>query len=217
MTLSASSFRSSSFRSSAALQNVATARSRSCTRQSALREPHPRQRVAAVDLDHLLEDLDGFAIATSALIARRDLVPGAERVAREPELRVDLREPRRHVPVAIGQLRRVRTDQLPNLLVDGDGLEREALGGVVLPHPVIGGDRVRVGLHARLQVPDLQQGPGVPRVLLDDLLILLDRPVVLSLVDVLLSGQEDLLAFGRHCCSERTFGCAKRTGLSGKF
>ena len=129
---------------------------------------------------------------------RRDLVVGRERVAGQAELGVDLGELRDDVAVAVGEMRRVLADDLADLLVDGDRFEREALGRVVLADPIVGGDRFGVRLEPRLQVTDLQQGPSVGRILLDDLLVLRDRPVVLLLLDVLLGGLEDFLAIDRH-------------------
>jgi hypothetical protein len=91
-------------------------------------------------------------------------------------------------------MRDVLLDELADLLVDGNRLQREALRRVELTDAVVGGDRFRVRLHPRLQITDLQQCPSVVRILLDDSLVLLDRLVELLLVDMLLSGLEYLLS-----------------------
>ncbi len=89
-------------------------------------------------------------------------------------------------------------DDLADLFVNSDGFEREALRRVILSDPLVGGDRVGVRLHLRLQVTDLQQGPSVVRILLDDLLVFRDRPVVSFFLYVTLGGQEHLLAVNGH-------------------
>jgi hypothetical protein len=151
-----------------------------------LGEPQVRQRVRRIELDHSTENVDGLAIATAALQPGRHLVVGGERVAGQPELRVDLGELRDDMAVAIRELRRVLLDELADLLVDGDGLEREALRRVVLPDAIVRRDRFGIGLEARLEVTDLEERASVVRILLDDPLVLGDGPVVLLLLDVLL-------------------------------
>src|SRR5690606_12162362 len=132
-------------------------------------------------------------------------VIGRKRVAGQPELRVDLGGLWYDVTEAIGQLRGMLPDQLPDLLVDGDCFERKTLGSVELADAIIGGDRLGVRHHARLQIADLQQGPSVVRILLDDLLVLLYCAVVLLFVDVLLSSLEYLLAIDSHVPSLKGF------------
>ena len=90
-------------------------------------------------------------------------------------------------------------DDLENLLVDGDGFEREALRRVVLADALVGGNRIGIGLQLELQVADLQQNPSIVGILLDDLLILRNRPVVSFLLYETLGGQENLLAVDRQC------------------
>ncbi len=51
-----------------------------------------RQRIGRIELDDLPEDLDGLLVLVLALQARRDLVERGERVARQPELLVQLGE-----------------------------------------------------------------------------------------------------------------------------
>ena len=182
-TFSASSRRFSRIRSSAAVQNESIASSTDCTRQQA----SARRRCGN-------GFVDGVAIAPRALQTRGDLVVCSERVAGEPELGIDGRELGDDVPVAIFQLRDVLLDELADLLVDRDRLQREALRRVELTDAIVGGDRLGVRVHPSLQITDLQQCPSVVRILLDDLLVLLDRPVELLLVDVLLCGLEYLLA-----------------------
>ena len=72
-----------------------------------LGEAQVRQRVGRVELDDLAEDLDGFLVAVLALQARRHLVERRERVARQAELLVELRELRRDVRVLVLELRDV--------------------------------------------------------------------------------------------------------------
>jgi len=153
-----------------------------------------RQRIRGVERHHLPEDVDGVPVAAGALQPDRDLVVGRECVRRQAELGVDRRELRNDLPVPVFEVRDVLLDELADLFVDRDRLQREALRRVVLADSVVGGNRFRVCLHTRLQITDLQQGPSVVRILLDDLLVLLDRLVELLLVDMLLSGLEYLLA-----------------------
>jgi hypothetical protein len=163
-----------------------------------LREPQVRQRIGRIELDELAEDVDRVAIAPRLLQPRRDLVVRRERIGHETELRVQLRELRNDVSVTVLEVRNVLVDDLADLLVDGDRLERETLLRVVLADALVRRDRFRVGLELRLQIADLQQGPSVVRILLDDLLVLRDRLVVLLLRDVRLGGLEHLLAVDRH-------------------
>ncbi len=86
---------------SAAELKRATALSMSLTRMKASARPQVRERVLRIEVDDLLEDVDGVAIAPGALEARRHLVVGGERVAREAELGVDLGEARDDVPEAV--------------------------------------------------------------------------------------------------------------------
>ena len=51
-----------------------------------------RQRVGRIELDNLAKDLDGLRVAVLALQAGGDLVERRERVARQPELLVELGE-----------------------------------------------------------------------------------------------------------------------------
>jgi hypothetical protein len=110
----------------------------------------------------------------------------------------------------IGQIGRVLLDDLADLFVDRDGLEREALSRVVLADPIVGRDRLGISLQARLQISDLEERPSVVRILLDDLLVLRDRPVVPLFLDVLLGALENFLSVDRH--DERR-KAAKRVGL----
>ena len=96
--------------------------------------------------------------------------------------------------VPIFQVRDVFLDELADLLVDGDGLEREALRRIELADPVVCRDRLCVRVHPRLQITNLQQDPSVVRILLDDFLVLLQRLVEPLLVDMLLRCLEYLLA-----------------------
>lgn len=174
-----------------------------------------RQRVGRVELDDLAEDLDGLRVAVLALQARGDLVERGERVARQPELLVELRELRRDVPVALLELGHVLRDDLADLLVDRDGLQGEALARVELPDALVSAHGVGVGLHLRLEVADLQEGPRVVRILLDDPLVLDDRLVVLLLLDVLLGGGEHLFSVNRHGsgCSSNRLGVLREDAL----
>ncbi len=114
------------------------------------RQAQMRQRVLRVEPDHLAEDFDRFAIATRTLQARRHFVVGGERVAGQAELGIDLGQLGHDVPVAIGQIRSVLLDQLADLLVDGDCLEREALRRVILANAIVGRDGLGVSREPRL-------------------------------------------------------------------
>ena len=72
-----------------------------------LGEAQVRQRVGRVELDDLAEDVDRLPVAVLALQARRHLVERGERVARQTELLVELRELRRDVRVLVLELRDV--------------------------------------------------------------------------------------------------------------
>ena len=65
-------------------------------------------------------------------------------------------------------------------------------------HPLVGGDRRLEGLHARLQIADLQQRASVIGILLDELVVLGNRPVEALLFDELLGSLEDLFAVDGH-------------------
>jgi hypothetical protein len=175
--------------------------------RESLREAKVRQGIGGVEVDDPPEDVDRLGVAVLTLEAGRNFVEGRERVARQPELLVELGELRRDVRVPVLELGDVFRDDLADLLVDRDGLQGEALARVELPDPLVRPDRVGIGLHLRLEVADLQQGPCVVRILLDDLLVLDDRLVVLLLLDVLLGGGEYLFAVDRH-----DSGCSSGSG-----
>ena len=186
--------------------------------QQRLGQAQVGQRVRRVELDDLAEDVERLAVAALLLQTRRDLVEGLQGVARQPERLVKLGELRRDVGVLVLELRDVLPDDLADLLEDGDRLQREALARVELADPLVGDDGVGVRLHLRLQIADLQEDPGVVRILLDDPLILRDRPVVPLLLDVLLGGCEDLLAVNRHDseCSSNWLGVSRRGTVLGR-
>src|SRR6187401_1691841 len=96
-------------------------------------------------------------------------------------------------------------DELADLLVDGDRLERKPLGSVELTHAIVGRNGFRKRQHARLKIADLQKRPGIVRIFLDDLLVFLDCAVVLLLVDVLLCSLEYSLAIDSHVPSLKGF------------
>ena len=64
-----------------------------------LGEAQVGQGVGRVELDDLAEDVDGLLVAVLALQAGRHLVERGERVARQPELLIELGELRRDVRV----------------------------------------------------------------------------------------------------------------------
>jgi len=109
-----------------------------------------RERVLRVEPDHLREDVDRLAIAPGTLQTSRDLVVGRKRVARQAELRVDLGQLGHDMPIAVGQVRRMLLDQLADLLVDGDRLEREALRRIVLADAIVRRDCLGVSREPRL-------------------------------------------------------------------
>lgn len=162
-----------------------------------------RQRVFRVQLDGLAQDLDGFAVATEGLIIRGDFVVGDERIAHEAQLGVDLGELGQDVGVLRREVGRVFLDELADLFEDGDRLQVEPLSRIVARDLVVGGDGAFVVEHARLKVTDTKEGPGVSRVVLDDLLILQDSLVVFLLVDQLGGGLEGLVSIECHDASRR--------------
>jgi len=157
-----------------------------------------RQRIDRVELYDFSEYFDGLGLAARALQARRHFVERAERVARQAELVVKLREFWDDVRVLFLELREVLGDDFADLFVDRDRFQRVALARVEPADSFVGRDRAGVILHFRLEVANLQEGPSVVRIFLDDLLILDDRLVVLLLLDVLLGGDESLLTVDRH-------------------
>ena len=178
-------------------------------------EPQVRERIGRIELDDLPEDVDRFLIFLLPLQARRDLVEGGERVARETELLIELGELRRDVPVPLLELRDVLRDDLADLLVDGDRFEREALVRIELPYRLVSADRVGVEPLLCLQVTDLEQGPSIVRICIDQLPELCDRLVVLLLLDVLLGGLEHLVAINRHVDEGSSHGATDRVGRPG--
>jgi hypothetical protein len=164
------------------------------------REAKVGQGIGRVELDDTPEHVDRFGVALLALQPGRVLVERGERVAREAELLIEIREQRSDVTVSLLEMRDVLRDEFANLLVDGDRLQREALRSVVLADPLVGRDGVPELRHFRLQIADLQESPSVVRILLDDLLVLRDRPVVLLLLDELLGVRLYPLAINRHGC-----------------
>ncbi len=157
-----------------------------------------RERVGRVEIDDLAEDLDRLVVAVLALEARRDLVERGQGVADEPELLIELGELGGDVRVLVLEGGDVARDRLADLLVDRDGLQRKALLRVELSHALVGRDGRAVLLGLELEVSQLQQGPCVVRILLDDPFVLDHRLVVLLLLDVLLGGGEYLFAVNRH-------------------
>ncbi len=89
-------------------------------------------------------------------------------------------------------------DDLADLLVDGDRLEREALEAVELADALVGGDRLDVLLQLEMEVADLQERADVLRIVGDELLILDDSLVVALLLDELLRRLKHLFAINRH-------------------
>ncbi len=163
-----------------------------------LGEPEMRQRVRRIEIDDAPEHFDRFGVAPLALQPRRDFVERCERVADEAELLVELRQLRRDVAVFFFELREMLRDDLADLLVDGDRFEREPLTRVVLADALVGRNGVRERLHLRLEISNLEEGPCVVRILLDQLLVLENRLVVLLLLDELLGGREHLFAVDGH-------------------
>ena len=163
-----------------------------------LRQAKVRKRVRGIELDDPTEHFDRFLIALLALEARRDFVEGRERVARQTELLIEIRELRCNVPVFLFEMRDVLRDDLADLLVDRDRFEREALVRVQLSDGLVRRDGVGMRAHLLLQIADLEEGPSIVRIRLDQLLQLYDRLVVFLLLDELLGGLEHLVAIYRH-------------------
>src|SRR5690606_32950011 len=114
--------------------DVSHARERLC-------ETQVGERVGRIELDDPPEDVDRLRIALLPLEPGRHLVERGERVARQAELLIELRELRRDVPVPLLEVRYVLADDLADLLVDGDRLEREALVRVELSDRLVRRDR----------------------------------------------------------------------------
>ncbi len=161
-------------------------------------ESQVRQRIRRVERDDLAEHVERFLIALLTREAHRDFVERGERVAHETELLIELGELRRDVRVALFEVRDVLADDLADLLVDCNRLEREALLGVVATDALVRRDRLGIRLLLQLQIADLQQGPNVVRIAVDELLVLEDRLVVALLLYELGGGLEDLFAINRH-------------------
>src|SRR5262249_47623467 len=96
-----------------------------------------RERVLRVELDDLAEDVDRVAIAVRALVPRRHLVVGGERVAHEAELNVSFGELRDDVAEAVLEVRDVLVNDLADLLEDRDRFRVKALRRVELPDALV--------------------------------------------------------------------------------
>ena len=170
------------------------------TRESASARRRCGSGFVGSSVDDLAEDVDAprrraagaeRRVATSSSAASASLV--------EPELLIELGELRRDVRVAVLEVRDVLRDDLADLLVDRDRLEREALLRVEACR------RARRWRSPRRRPPSSDwRSPIFSSVrasfgsLVDELLVLEDRLVVLLLLDELLGGLEYLVAINRH-------------------
>jgi hypothetical protein len=175
-----------------------------------VRHPQVGDGVLRVELEDLLEDVEGVSLAPLVPQPRRDLVVGRQGVAGQSQLGVDLGQARDDVAVLGLEMAGVALDDPADLLVDRDGFDREPLTIVVLADPLVGGDGALVLLYLQVEIADLEQGAHVTRIVSDELLVLRDRLVVPFFVDKFLRDLEDLLAIDRHLgwCSSNGGACS---------
>jgi hypothetical protein len=121
---------------------------------------------------------------------RGDALEVLHRIGQQAELAIQLGELEVHFDHA-----RV---ELEDLLVDGDGLQVEALLAVELGDLEVRLGRLGLRPLLRVQVADLQPDADVFRIVLDDLQVLLDRAVGLPLLDVLARRVHDLAFVEGH-------------------
>ncbi len=130
-------------------------------------DPQVGDGVLGIELDDLLEDVE--RVPFSPLLAQPGsyLVVGRQGVAGQAELGVDLGQARHDVAVAPLEMLGVAPDDAADLLVDRDGLHREAFAVVELADLLVGLDGGFVGVELEVQVADLEKGPNVSRVVDD--------------------------------------------------
>ncbi len=146
--------------------------------------------VRRVRLRHLLVDPDGgHGVVVLRVVVREDLVL-ALRLRREALLRVQLGEPL--VDVEAGRIQPV------DLLVDRDAAQEEAVAREVLGDLREVRDGLLVPVQAREEVTHLVQDVDVAGNLLEDLLVVLERRVDLSLRQGFLGRSHERVALACH-------------------
>ncbi|EAU65709.1 hypothetical protein STIAU_7806 [Stigmatella aurantiaca DW4/3-1] len=149
----------------------------------------PRRHVLGVEVHHPLERVErGLGIARLVVVVGDDLEVG-HRLGHQPKLLVEFRQLQVHV-------QEVRVE-LEDLLVEGNGLQEEAIRGVALGDL---GEEVRgldVVVLLLVQLAHLLEDPHVLRVGFQNLLVLLDGLVIGALRDELRGGFDDLVLVHR--------------------
>src|SRR5205823_4025934 len=103
--------------------------------------------------------------------------------------------------VKVGELRvdvELGRIELVDLLVDRDGLEEEAVAGVVIGDLAEGLYRLVGAVDAHPQIADAIQRIDVVRIVVEKPLVLFDGRLDLALGDELLGVGDDLIALNRH-------------------
>ena len=83
--------------------------------------------------------------------------------------------------------------ELADLLVHGDSLDRESLGGIGIAHTLKTGRGLVVIAHAGVEVSNGVTHREILGIILEDLVVLSDGILQLALLDILLRSAEDLL------------------------
>ena len=170
---------------------------------------NPVAGVVRVDVDHLLQGLQ-IAVDPASLVEHcGDGLVVRQRVAEQPELEVEVSQPQLRLDVA-----RIYTEEE---LVRRDRFEEEPMRDVVVRDLVVRPSRSLRLAVSGLNIADLQEDPDVVRMLLDDLLVLLDRLLVRALLNVLLGRGGDFITIDRQCLSGCRAGTMERgtTGTTG--
>ena len=155
-----------------------------------LRELDPGRDVVGIEVDQLANRRQRLFGLTFAMEVGRDALEVLHRVRQQPQLAVQLGQ----LEVDVDQAR----VELEDLLVDRDGLEVEALLAVELRDLEIGLGRLGLGALFGVQVADLEPDADVLRVLLNDLEVLLDRLVGVTLLDELAGRIHGLVLVESH-------------------
>ena len=155
-----------------------------------VRQLHVKLDVRRIRLDHLLVDPDRTdGVVVLRVVVRENLVL-ALRFGGQALLGVELGEPFVNV-----EARRI---QAVDLLVDRDAAEKEPVAREVLGDLREIRNRLLVPVQSREEVADLVQDVDVARRLLEDLLVVLERGIDLSLRQGLLGRSYERVALARH-------------------
>ena len=155
-----------------------------------LRQLEPERGVVGLHLRHALVDGDRRSrVVVLLVIVRQHLVLGAGFV-QQSLLVVELRQ-----PLVDHERRRI---QLDDLLVDGDGLDEEAIVRVPLGDLGKQPNRLVDAFEAGVEITYPVERVGVVGMFRQDLAVFLDGRLELALGDVLLGGADDFFAVQRH-------------------